>query len=255
MTWSVGAGLEGKAVLVTGAAGGIGRATAAAFAECGAHVAAHDLDLDGAQATVAELAGDGHLALGGDLREPETPVRLVAEVRAACGRLDVLAHLAAVLVRREHPRDTTVADIDLQQEVNTRATFLIGREAAETMRAQGGGGRIVNIASQAWWTGGFGGSIVYAGTKGAIVSMTRGFARTYGGDGILVNAIAPGAVDTPMLTDGLAPEAYEQFLAQIPIGRVADPSELASVVVFLASDHASYISGATLNVSGGQLMY
>jgi NAD(P)-dependent dehydrogenase (short-subunit alcohol dehydrogenase family) len=85
--------------------------------------------------------------------------------------------------------------------------------------------------------------------------MTRGLARGYGPDGILVNAIAPGAVDTPMLTDDLSEESLASFVAQIPLGRVAAPSELAGVAVFLLSDHASYISGATINVTGAQLMY
>jgi NAD(P)-dependent dehydrogenase (short-subunit alcohol dehydrogenase family) len=255
MSWEPAAGMEGKAVLVTGAAGGIGGAAATAFAGAGARVAAHDLHAEEVANVVGELGGDGHLALAGDLRDPARPPALVDEVRAAFGRIDALVHVAAVLVRREDLRDVTVEDVDLQQEVNSRATFLLDRAAAEAMREQGDGGRIVNFTSQGWWTGGFGGSVVYSATKGAIVSMTRGLARTYGPDGILVNAIAPGAVDTPMLTDGVSPEALERFVAAIPLGRVAAPSELASVAVFLVSDHASYISGATINVTGAQLMY
>ena len=160
-----------------------------------------------------------------------------------------------MIVRREDLRDVTLEDVDLQQEVNLRAAFLLGRAAAEAMREQGGGGRIVNFTSQGWWTGELGGSVVYAATKGGVVSMTRGLARSYGPDAILVNAIAPGAVDTPMLTDDLSEEALASFVDQIPLGRVAAPAELAGVAVFLVSDHASYISGATINVTGAQLMY
>lgn len=254
MTWSAGAGLDGKAVLVTGATGGIGRAVAAAFAAAGARVAAHDLRGEDVDALVAELGGDPHLGLAGDLRDPEQPAALVGAVRERLGRIDALIHVAAVIVRTE-VESVTVEQIDLQQEVNVRAAFLLNRAAAEAMREQGDGGRIVNFSSQGWWTGGFGGSVVYSATKGAIVSMTRGLARTYGQDGILVNAIAPGAVDTPMMTDGLSPEAFDDFVAQIPLGRIAQPAELANVAVFLASDHASYVSGATINVSGAQLMY
>lgn len=255
MSWSVGAGLDGKVALVTGAAGGIGGAIAQALATAGARVAAHDLDAAAVGGVVAGMPGAGHVALAGDLRDPAVPECLVVEVRERCGRLDVLAHAAAVMIRRDDLRDVTVEELDLQQEVNVRGTFLLARAAAEAMRTQGGGGRIVLFSSQAWWSGGYGGNVAYAATKGAVVSMTRGLARTYGADGILVNAVSPGPVDTPMLTDGLSRETYDAFLAQVPLGRVAQPSELASVVVFLASDHASYVTGATINVSGGQLMY
>jgi NAD(P)-dependent dehydrogenase (short-subunit alcohol dehydrogenase family) len=247
--------LEGKVVLVTGAAGGIGAETARAFALAGARVAAHDLDASAVGSVAATLEGEGHRSFAGDLSDPATAERLVADVRDALGRVDALIHTAAVLVRRPEPCDVTVADIDMQHAVNVRATFLLDRAAAEAMREQGGGGRIVNFASQAWWTGGFGGSTVYAGTKSAVVAMARGLARSYGPDGILVNVIAPGAVDTPMLRADLPQEAFDAFVADIPLGRVAQPSEVASVAVFLASDHASYISGATLNVTGAQLMY
>jgi NAD(P)-dependent dehydrogenase (short-subunit alcohol dehydrogenase family) len=255
VTWSPTAGIEGKAVLVTGAAGGIGRAVAEALAAAGARVAVHDLRDAAIAEVLAGLAGEGHAAFAGDLRDPAEPGALVDSVREALGRIDALVHVAAVIVRREDVAEVTVEDVDLQQEVNLRASFLLDQAAAEAMRAQGGGGRIVNFTSQGWWSGGFGGSVVYAATKGAIVSMTRGLARSYGPDGILVNAIAPGAVDTPMLTDDLSEEALASFVAQIPLGRVAAPAEVAGVAVFLLSDHASYISGATINVTGAQLMY
>jgi NAD(P)-dependent dehydrogenase (short-subunit alcohol dehydrogenase family) len=159
------------------------------------------------------------------------------------------------VIRRQPIDEITEADWAVQEEVNLRATLFLNRAAAQIMREQGEGGRIVNFASQGWWTGGFGGSVVYAATKGGVVSMTRGLARTYGPDGILVNCVSPGAVDTPMLREGMTDDALERFRAQIPLGRFAAPDELAGAVVFLASDHASYITGATLNVSGGQLMY
>ena len=249
MTWSPAAGIEGKAVLVTGAAGGIGRAVAEAFATAGARVAAHDLRDKAIAELLDGLDGDGHAGFAGDLRDPAEPQALVDAVREELGRIDALVHVAAVILATDDHGG------DVQQEVNSRATFLLDRAAAEAMREQGGGGRIVNFSSQGWWTGGFGGSVVYSATKGAVVSMTRGLARSYGADGILVNAIAPGAVDAPMLTQDLSQEALDSFVAQIPLGRVAQPEELAGVAVFLVSDHASYISGATINVSGAQLMY
>lgn len=255
MTWSVGAGLEGRAVLVTGATGGIGAAAARAFAAAGACVAVSDLDQARLEQLVEELGGGKHAALTADLRDRTEPERLVAEAARTLGRIDVLVHAAAVLIRRAAPRDVTDEDYDLQHDVNLRATFLLDRAAAETMRAQGTGGRIVNFASQAWWTGGFGGSLVYSATKGGLVTLVRGLARAYGPSGILVNCVAPGAVDTPMLTEGLSAEEQQAFTDQIPLGRPARVEEIAGVAVFLASDHATYINGATLNVSGGQLMY
>ena len=107
------------------------------------------------------------------------------------------------------------------------------------MRAQGNGGRIVNFASQGWSTGGFGGSVVYAASKGGVVSMSRGLARTWAPDGITVNTVSPGAADTPMMREGLTEEALEAFISTVPLGRMAEPDEVASAVIFLASDHAS----------------
>lgn len=247
MTWSLGAGLEGRGVVVTGAAGGIGAAIVRAFATTGARVAAVDLETEG----IPEC----DLALAANLRDLDAHAPLLERVRTEFGRLDVLVHAAAVLRRQANVDDVTPEDWALQDEVNLRATFFLDRAAARVMREQGEGGRIVNFASQGWWTGGFGGSVVYAATKGGIVSLTRGLARTYGPDGITVNCIAPGAVDTPMLHDGFDRDAYEAFVAQIPLGRIAQPEEIAGAAVFLASSHAAYITGATLNLSGGQLMY
>jgi len=125
----------------------------------------------------------------------------------------------------------------------------------QVFRAQGGGGRIINFASQGWWTGGFGGSVVYNASKGAVVSMSRGLARSLAPEGITVNTVAPGAVDTPMMRSGMTDEGLADFVRMIPLGRMAEPSELAGAVLFLASEASRYVTGATINVSGGQLMY
>ncbi len=255
MTWSVGAGLEGKGVIVTGAAGGIGRAVAEAFATTGAHVMAVDLKIDAVEAVVAGLEGEGHLAVAADLTDLAVHEEVVARARAAFGSLDVLASLAAVLRRRDDIDAVTEEDWDIQLDVNLKATFFLCRAAARAMRTQGRGGRIITFTSQGWWTGGFGGSVVYSASKGGVVTMTRGLARTYGPSGITVNAVSPGMVDTPMLMDGLSAETFESIENATPLGRAAAPREIAGTVVFLASDHASYISGATINVSGGFLMY
>lgn len=256
MTWSLGAGLEDAGVVVTGAAGGIGRAVFDAFAATGARVAALDLDEAAVGAVVSSQAEpDRHLALAADLRTLGVHEPTLERASETFGRLDVLAHVAAVIERVTDVDQVTEEQWARQEEVNLRATFFLNRCAARIMRRQGRGGRIVNFASQGWWTGGYGGSVVYAATKGGVVSLTRGLARTYAGDGILVNCVAPGAVDTAMMRDGLDEAARRSFIDQIPLGRMADPEELAGAVVFLASQHATYITGATLNVSGGQLTY
>ena len=255
MAFDLAAGLEGRGVIVTGAGGGIGREVARAFAAAGARVLAVDLRAAAVEAVVAELEGEGHIAAAADLSDLGTHDALVARARSELGELYVLAHLAAVLRRRPSIDDVTEEDWDVQLDVNLKAAFFLCRAAARAMVEQGAGGRIITFTSQGWQTGGFGGSVAYAASKGGIVSMSRGLARTYGPHDITVNSVSPGLVETPMLTDGLSDEVYESLKRQTPLGRVAAPHELAGTVVFLASRHAGYISGATINVSGGFLMY
>lgn len=255
MAWSVGAGLDGRGVIVTGAAGGIGRAVATAFATTGAKVVAVDLDQAKVDEIVADFEGSGHIGVAADLRDLASHEGLVDRARRELGNLYVLANLAAVLRRRGSLDEVTEEDWNLQLDVNLKAAFFLCRAAGRAMIEQGQGGRIILFSSQGWWTGGFGGSVVYAASKGGVTTMCRGLARTFGPHKITVNCVAPGQVRTPMLMTGLAPETYESMKKQTPLGYVAEPEELAGPVVFLASDHARYITGATLNVSGGFLMY
>jgi NAD(P)-dependent dehydrogenase (short-subunit alcohol dehydrogenase family) len=254
MSWEL--GLEDRGVVVTGGAGGIGREVAATFASAGARVAVVDIDVERCEQVVAGLESpERHLALAADLSDLSGQEALLRRVQDEFGRFDVLAHLAAVLRRRATIEDVTEEDWDIQLDVNLKATFFLNRWAARLFRAQGRGGRIINFTSQGWWTGGFGGSVVYAASKGGIVSMTRGMARSLAPDGITVNAVSPGAADTDMMRGGSSDEDLAKFVSMIPLGRMAHPSELSGIVAFLASDHAAYITGATINVSGGQLMY
>jgi NAD(P)-dependent dehydrogenase (short-subunit alcohol dehydrogenase family) len=255
MAWSVGAGLEGRGVILTGATGGIGRAVAHAFASTGARVMAVDLRQEPLDELVGSLEGTGHRAAAADLSDLGGHDALMERARDELGSVYVLANLAAVLKRRGSLDEVTEEDWDLQHDVNLKAAFFLCRAAGKAMIAGGQGGRIITFSSQGWWTGGFGGSVVYAASKGGVVSMTRGLARTFGPHGITVNSVSPGQVHTPMLMTGLAPEVYETMKKQTPLGYVAEPEELAGPVVFLASDHARYITGATINVSGGFLMY
>ena len=256
MSWSVESGLEDKGVVVTGAAGDIGRAVAAAFATAGARVCAVDLDEAVLDEVVGSLDRPGrHFAVAADLTDLAGHGPLLRRVVDDFGHLDVLAHLAAVIRRRHDVSEITEEDWDYQLDINLKAAFFLCREAAELMKAQGRGGRIINFTSQSWWTGGFGGSTVYVAGKGGVVSFSRGLARSYGPDRILINTVSPGLVDSKMFRSGMTPEGVKALVKEVPLGRAATPEEVAGTVVFLASDHASYITGATLNVSGGFLMY
>lgn len=243
--------LDGRRVLVTGAARGIGRAVALAAAAAGARVFAVDVLADDLAETATAL-GDGHHTEVFDLADISEISTLCAQGAEALDGLDGLAHVAAVIIRRGDLDAITEEDWDRQYHVNLKATFFLDREASRLMKP---GSSIVNFSSQGWWTGGYGGSVVYSATKGGVVSLTRGLARTLAAKGIRVNAVAPGAVETPMMSDGLTDQAREDFLAQIPMARMGQPAELANAVTFLLSNASSYMTGATLNVSGGQLVY
>ena len=145
---------------------------------------------------LGELKGSGHAGGAFDLRDLSTHDVLLERAREG-GEIAALAHLAAVLVRRATVDDVTEDDWDLQHDVNLKATFFLNRAAQHAFVAQGTGGSIVNFTSQGWWTGGFGGSVAYAATKGGIVSMTKGLARSFAPQGVRVNAVSPGGVDTP----------------------------------------------------------
>ncbi|MGB8178629.1 MAG: SDR family NAD(P)-dependent oxidoreductase [Acidimicrobiales bacterium] len=254
MTWSVGAGIEGRTVVVTGATGGIGRAIAHAFAQTGARVVATDLDQTSLDQLTGELGGATHRGVALDLREPLDRQTLLEAATIEGSAPYALVHTAALLRRRASLDDVTEDDWDTQVDTNLKATFFLCRLFANEMK-RAGEGRIVLFTSQSWMTGGFGGATVYATTKGGVVSMSRGLARSYGHDGVTVNAIAPGQINTPMLLTGLDPAIYEKMREETPLGYVGEPEDVAGTAVFLASAHARYITGATINVSGGFLMY
>lgn len=254
MVWSLDAGLEGKVVVVTGACGGIGRAVATAFSLAGARVLATDLDQNKLNELLEELSGTGHIAVALNLVDEDARNQLIHIATQQMGGIYALAHTAALLIRRRNLDEVTEDDWDAQIDVNLKATFFLSRQIANVMAASGEG-RIILFTSQSWWTGGFGGSSVYAATKGGIVSLSRSLARNFGRSGVTVNTISPGQINTTMLLTDLDPKVYERMRDDTPLGYVGEPKDISGVVVFLASAHARYISGATINVSGGYLMY
>jgi NAD(P)-dependent dehydrogenase (short-subunit alcohol dehydrogenase family) len=247
--------MSGTSVIVTGAAGGIGAAAAARLAADGARVTAVDIDAAKLGDVVAALPGSHHRACAADLTDLSCHDEIVRAAVLDSGRLAGLAHLAAVLHRAESIYDVSEKEWDAQLNVNLKATFFLNRAVARLLVAQKAGGAIVNFTSQAWWTGGFGGNIVYAASKGGVVSMSRNLARTLAPDGIRVNTIAPGFVETEMMLGGLGQDEVESFRKMVPLGRMATPAEIAGAVSFLLGTDSAYITGATLNVTGGQLMY
>jgi NAD(P)-dependent dehydrogenase (short-subunit alcohol dehydrogenase family) len=254
--WSVGAGLEDRGVVVTGAAGGIGREVVRAFAAAGARVCAVDVDAEPVQDLVRSLdEPKRHTAAVVDLTDLDSHEPLLRHALQTFGNLRALTHLAAVIRRRLDIEEVTVEDWNKQVDLNLKGAFFLNRAAAQLFKERGEGGRIINFAAVDAWTGGYGGSLVYALTNGGIVSMSRGFARMLAPVGITVNTVAPGAVDTPMMRSGLTDAQVAAYVGTVPFGRMATPEELAGTAVFLASDHAAYITGATINVTGGQLMY
>jgi NAD(P)-dependent dehydrogenase (short-subunit alcohol dehydrogenase family) len=255
MSWDAGAGLEEKRVIITGAAGAIGSAIVRALSTAGARNCLVDREGSAISELKATLDDPGkHLAIGCDLLDHQQREEMFARVFTAFGGLDVLVHAAGVLART--PVDEMTEDVwDWHVDNNLKVTFFVDRAAAQLMILGGRGGRIVNFASDAWWTGGMHPSTAYAASKGGVVSLSRNLARNYAANGITVNCVAPGTVESRMMREGLTPEQNAHIVDAIPLGRLAQPDDVAAAAVFLASDHASFITATVLNVSGGELLY
>ena len=245
-------GLEGHGVIVTGAAQGIGEATARAFADLGARVCAVDRNAEAVDRVVASLPGSGHRAVALDLSDVKAHPALVADAAAALGDLRAIVMAAAVL-RREPFIEVTEEAWDWQVDTNLKATFFLARATGEHFAATGTRGSITTFTSISARDGGVSSAPAYGAAKGGVITLTFALARHYGKHGVRVNSICPGFTDTPMQRAGFS-AAAEAAIKATPIGRMADPSEIAATAVFLASDHASFVSGAILNVSGGAYM-
>jgi NAD(P)-dependent dehydrogenase (short-subunit alcohol dehydrogenase family) len=247
--------LEGKVAVVTGAASGIGRAAAQLFAQRGARLALVDRDAAGVEEARAGLAGDGHVACSGDVARADDVAAHADAVRRAFGRLDILV-AAAGFSCGGTVETTDPDDWNAVVAANLGGTYLWCRAAVPLMRASGGGS-IITVASQLALAGGRG-NAAYIAAKGAILALTRTMAVDHAADGIRVNALVPGAIDTPLLKRGLSrggdyDGAAARSLARHPLGRFGRPEEVARAALFLAGDDASFTTGSALAVDGGWL--
>jgi 3-oxoacyl-[acyl-carrier protein] reductase len=239
-----------RVVVITGGAGGIGRAIAEAFAAAHAYVVVMDRDGEAAQVAARELAaahGIESLAVEADVRDAVAIDRMVTAALDRFSRIDVLVNNAGV--HRNTPvLEMDEAEWDLVLETNAKGMFLVARAVARTMVARGGGGQIINMSSGAAESGRVG-AAAYCASKGAVKMLTQVLAIELGPHGITVNAIGPGLIDVPSASP---PQTYvDMFVAATPLGRTGQPQDIASTVLFLASPAAKFVSGTTLYVDGG----
>ena len=247
--------LAGKSALVTGGASGIGRATALVMAREGARVAVSDLTEESAAATVALINGAGGqaIAIGGDVAREADVAAMVARTVAAFGRLDCAFNNAGISPRNVGPtgqrtHEMSQASFDGMLAVNLTGVFLCMKHELVQMLAQGGGS-IVNTASIAGLIGLVSASN-YVAAKHGVVGLTKTAAMEYAKDGIRVNCVNPGYIKTPM-TDPSMEERYDALMAKVPMGRLGVADEIAEAVVWMLSERASFMTGASQVVDGG----
>ncbi|HVF09462.1 MAG TPA: 3-oxoacyl-ACP reductase family protein [Abditibacteriaceae bacterium] len=242
--------LDHKIAIVTGAARGLGAATAQVLATQGARVLAADINFE----EVAQVARQ----IGGGAQPYQVDVAQIAELRALVekvfqefGRIDILVNNAGICPRLSFA-ESTEADWEKLMGINARSQYFLTQAVCPIMKKQGGG-RIINVASTGGRIGSFANASIYSGTKGAIVMFTKSIAREVAADGILVNCIAPGVMDTG-LVHNLPPERVQAICDTIPLKRLARPEEVAACIAFMASDECSYATGATFDINGGWVM-
>jgi len=251
-------GLDGKVVIITGGAAGIGRATALRFAREGSRVAVWDVSTSGAEAleaAIAEAGGEGFLTRV-DIADGESVAAATAAVVERWGRIDVLVNNAGIvrdaqLVKwKDGEVASTLSDeaFDAVISVNLRGVFVCTRAVVPHM-IRGGGGVVLNASSVVGLYGNFG-QTNYAAAKGGLITMTRSWARELGRRGIRVNAVAPGFIATDMLKS-MPEKLLQGMIAHTPVGRMGEPDDIAEAYLWLASDAASFVHGTVLSVDGG----
>jgi meso-butanediol dehydrogenase/(S,S)-butanediol dehydrogenase/diacetyl reductase len=250
--------LANKAVLITGAGSGIGRAAAILFAKEGARVAVNDIAPGKAEETlgIMESAGSEGICAPGDVSRADDARRIVADTVQAFGRIDVVVNNAGVIVPGSV--DTTPEeDFDMVMRINVKGTFLVSKFAVREM-LKSGGGVIVNNASVAALKG-IPDRSAYSASKGAVVSLTRAMAIDYIKDGIRINCVCPGTTDTPALEELMQSAddpraAKDAFIARQPMGRLGKDEEIAQAMLFACSDETAYMTGSIITIDGGAML-
>ncbi|MCX4815186.1 3-oxoacyl-ACP reductase FabG [Streptomyces sp. NBC_01239] len=242
---------ENKVAVVTGGARGIGRAIATVLADRGAAVAVWDLDVEGAEKTVAAIqeAGGTAIAVGGDAADAAAVAEAAARTREELGRIAILVNNAGVTAYQPFTSITEEA-WDRMIGINLRGPFLVTREVVPDM-LDAGWGRIVNISSSSAQTGAPA-MAHYVASKGGVIGLTRALAIEFADKGITVNHVPPGFVDTPLVRQG--PVDVEAVAATMPMKRAGRPEDVAHAVAYLASDEAGYVTGQTLSTNGGRYL-
>ena len=240
-----------RVVLITGAAGGIGAATARTLVAEGAAVVVHDLRREGRLKELADELGDSSQALSADLSDPAAADALWHEAVAWRGHLDVLVNNAGIYEAARPDGDLAAwqASWERTLAICLVAPAALCRAAITTFRDQPGGGIIVNLASRAAWRGEDGDYWHYAAAKAGVVAMTKTIARQYGRQGVTAFAVAPGFVDTPFNAPAVAEHGMQLFVDDTALGEVAQPQDVANVIAFLASGKARHATGTTIDVN------
>jgi len=245
--------LSGRVALVSGASGGIGRATAIELARRGARLAVHYFrHREGAEQTVAS-AGVGTV-FGADLRRLDEARRLAAEVERALGPIDVLVNNAGDLIERKPLTEMSEELFRDVMDTNVMSAFFCSQAVAPGMVARKRGA-IVNLSSLAAWNGGGPGALAYCAAKGAIVSFSKAIAKELAPHGVRVNCVSPGLIDKTAFHARFTPRAtFDANAKMVPLGRAGTPEEVAEVIAFLCGDESRYLVGETIEVNGGLYM-
>ena len=248
--------LTGKVAVVTGARQGIGRGIALKLAEAGADITVSDISLEDCQKVVDEIKSQERkgLAVKCDVTQKSEVEEMVAQTVKELGKVDILVNNAGIYAPKPF-LELTEEEWDRTVDIDLKGQFLCAQAAAKEM-AKNKWGRIINIASIASGQVGAGvlASAHYCAAKGGVTGMTEALALELAPMGIRVNAVGPGAIDTPMTKGAFVDEQVKKsFLARVPVGRIGQPEDIAGMVVYLASDEADYVNGATIFIDGGYL--
>ena len=250
----IGVGLKGRTALITGGGRGMGAETARVFAERGVRVLINDVNADLAEAMAGELVSKGRkaAAIGGDVRNEDDVRAMVKRAVDEFGGLQILFNNAGVL-RPTRILDITTEEYDFVVDVSMKGCFLCSREAIPHMK-EAGWGRIVNMSSSAGRSVSTLGGCHYTAAKAGMIGLTRAMARELAPHNITVNAVCPGLIDTEMVRITIPPEKITEWENTFPIPRLGAPKEVADLVLFLTSEEAAYITGACIDINGGDLM-